>query len=94
MTITVTVRYHNILRRGAGVAEDTLHLPSTATVVAALDQLATDRAALRSLLFTDQGALESYVVVFRNGKLVPHEQLDAVLADGDQMMLFPAVSGG
>jgi MoaD family protein len=95
MDIVVNVRYHNILRRAAGVEVREISLPGGVSVRDALEALSADAdEALRSLLFTSEGDVVSYLVVFRNQKLVPHDRFDTRLADGDELKLFPAVSGG
>lgn len=94
MSIAVNIQYHNILRRGAGVDEERVLLPKGSSVADALGQLSTARTALRSLLFTKEGGVAPHVVVFRNRRLVPHDQFATELRDGDELKLFPAVSGG
>jgi molybdopterin converting factor small subunit len=94
VSIEVTIQYHNILRRGAGLNEEQMRLPAESSVADALEQLTATRASLRSLLFTAEGDLASHVVVFRNRRLVMHHQFDVLLVDGDELKLFPAVSGG
>jgi molybdopterin converting factor small subunit len=95
MSIAVTVQYHNILQRGAGLREERLDLGTDTSLQDLLDRVARTRgAALRSLLFTADGDVASHVVIFRNRKLVPRDQLDTKLTDGDEIKLFPAVSGG
>jgi MoaD family protein len=95
VSLAVTVQYYNIFRRAAGFDQQEVHLPGGASVRHALDRLAATAApTLRELLFTPEGEIVSHVVIFRNGKLVPHDQLHTELADGDQLKLFPAVSGG
>jgi molybdopterin converting factor small subunit len=95
VTIGVTIRYHNIFRHAAGSDAEHLHLPAGSTVGDALHQLCTIRCgALGNLLLTAEGDIASHVVVFRNRKLVTHDQFDATLADGDELKLFPAISGG
>jgi len=95
VSISVTVRYHNLLRRAAGVDAQDLSLPLSASVNDALDALAADaNTALLSLLFAADGTIVTYLVLFRNQKLVTHDQFDTELHDGDQLQLFPAVSGG
>jgi len=94
--ISVSVCYHNVLRRAAGVAATELSLPRGSSVRDALEALSTASTdALCSLLFTAEGSIVPYLVVFRNHKLVTHDQFDDTeLADGDELKLFPAVSGG
>ena len=95
LTITVNVRYHNLLRRAAGVDAQQLSLPGGSSVREALEALAADSSeALRSLLFTTGGKVVPYLVVFRNQKLVTHDRFGIELSDGDELKLFPAVSGG
>ena len=94
LIITVTIRYHNMLRHRAGVKQETITLPAS-TIPAALECLA-DRhdPHLRAMLFARDGRLSRHLVVFHNGKLAPPGQREIVLADGDELMLFPAISGG
>jgi sulfur-carrier protein len=94
VTIGVTIQYHNILRRGVGLDEERVRLPLGSSVADAVNHLSTTHAALRSLLFTAEGEVVSHLVVFRNYKLVTHEQFGASLEDGDELKLFPAISGG
>lgn len=95
MSPTVTVECYNIFRRAAGFDQQEVRLLDGASVRCVLDRLAaTSAPALRDLLFTPEGELLSYVVIFQNGKLVSHDELDTELADGDELKLFPAVSGG
>ena len=95
MSMSVTVRYHNLLRRAAGVEAQELSLPTGSSVDDALDTLATlAGSALLSLLFKADGTVVPYLVVFRNQKLVTHDNFDSTLSDGDELQLFPAVSGG
>lgn len=95
MTINVTFQYYNVLRRAAGVAEQEVCLATGSSLCDALEHLSrTSGATLRNLLFTAEGDMVSYVVVFRNKKLVTHDPFDTELADGDELKLFPAISGG
>jgi molybdopterin converting factor small subunit len=92
--ITVSVRYHNVLRQIAGRERETVTL-ATGTLHALLEQLAEAHGpALQTLLFGADGQVSAHLVVFRNQQLVPRAQSQLVLADGDDLMLFPAVSGG
>lgn len=95
MIIRVTIQYYNVLRRAAGFEEEAITLPSGSSVRDALVQLsAAASPALRDLLFTVEGEIVSHLVVFRNRKLVTHDRFDTELVDGDELKLFPAVSGG
>lgn len=94
MTIAVTIQYHNILRRATGFGQEDICLPQGSSVRDALNQLSKTHASLRSLLFTAKGDIASHVVVFRNHKLITHDQFGTQLADGDELKLFPAISGG
>ena len=94
-SIRVFVQYYNILRARAGVASETLDLPNGATLRELLNHLAEAHGpVLREVLFTREGAVQSHLVVFRNRELLPATDRDTVLADGDELMLFPAIAGG
>ena len=102
--ISVTVRYHNLLLRIAGVAGETISLPAGAPVPGpgtgaslhdALERLAQrHEPPLRKMLFEPEGDISPHLAIFCNRRLVRPDQHDAPLADGDELMLFPAVAGG
>ena len=93
--IQITVQFHNILRARAGIASETLDLPAGITLRELLQQVTeTHGPVLREVLFTAEGAVSSHLVVFRNRQLLPATDRDALLADGDELMLFPAIAGG
>ena len=95
VSIDITVRYHNLLRRAAGTGAQELSLPKGSSVADALDALAAvSSSALVSLLYGADGSVVPYLVLFRNQKLVTHDQFGMELDDGDELQLFPAVSGG
>ncbi|GAA0645769.1 ubiquitin-like small modifier protein 1 [Salarchaeum japonicum] len=64
----------------------------TPTVGAALDALLADRPALEDRVLDDDGRLHDHINVLRNG--APVDDLDATVEDGDELALFPPVSGG
>jgi len=93
--ITVWLNYHNILRRASGVEQETVGLPDGTSLYAALESAAERHGSpLRELLFGADGAIAPHLVVFRNGHLASGDAHTLLLADGDALMLFPAISGG
>ncbi len=93
--ITIGVRYHNMLRHRAGVAWETIELPADIELQRALEHLAARHGpALGEMLFAPDGGISSHLVVFVNQELVPPAQRTITLSDGDELMLFPAISGG
>jgi molybdopterin converting factor small subunit len=93
--IRVDVRYHNVLRRVAGVEQQRVILPDGTSLTAFLERLAERRGpGLREFLLTPEGDMAPSLVVFRNGQLVRRDQLGLILADGDELKLFPMISGG
>jgi len=93
--ISVTVRYHNLLLRIAGVAGETISLPAGASLHDALERLAQrHEPPLREMLFEPEGDISPHLAIFCNRRLVRPDQHDAPLADGDELMLFPAIAGG
>ncbi len=93
--ITITVRYHNLLRRMTGVKEETITLPVGASLRDALEHLAQRHGpALQEMLFEPDGGISLHLVVFRDQQLVLPDQHDTPLTDGEELMLFPAIAGG
>lgn len=92
--VTVRVRYHNMLRRITGVGHETLTIPQ-ARLMVLLEALADRHGPqLRAMLFAVEGDISSHLVIFCNERLVSHDKRDLKLHDGDELMLFPAISGG
>jgi MoaD family protein len=92
--IVVRVRYFNVLADYAGTKRAEVAVPIGATLRALLNHLIEvnpepfRRALSRGEVFT------SYLRVFRNERVVAPKDFDTPLADGDEVMLFPAVAGG
>jgi MoaD family protein len=93
--ITVTVHYYNMLRHHTGLASERLELPEGTEVLAVIRRLA-DRygPAFAELLLSPSGGLAAHLVVFVNQQLVCPAKHVPPLADGDELKLFPAISGG
>lgn len=79
----VTVRYFAAHRDSAGVAEEQMEVPDGTTVGDLLDRLVAIHPRLGELL--------ADTVVSVNRGVGAH---DIVLADGDDVALFPPISGG
>jgi molybdopterin synthase sulfur carrier subunit len=62
-----------------------------ATVADALDALLSGRPALRERVLDGDGDLEPHVNVLRNGE---NADLGDPVSEGDELALFPPVSGG
>ena len=93
--ISVSISYHNMLRRRTGVERENIQLPDGTPLYGALEKVA-DRYGphLREMLFAPEGTVANYLVVFHNGQLSRQDARTVQLADGDELMLFPAISGG
>ena len=93
--ITVSVRYHNILRNRAGLEQESLALPQGNGTGEAIHRLAERHGpGLATMLLSPEGGLSAHLVVFLNGQLVFPEKQPLPLADGDELKLFPTISGG
>lgn len=93
--MTIHVRYHNILQRAAGTEHETIELPAGASIAEAVKHVANHHGMpLREMLLGPEGNVASYLVIFHNGQLVEQKHLQLSLADGDELMLFLAISGG
>jgi molybdopterin synthase sulfur carrier subunit len=79
----------------AGDREIRVDVGPDATVSDALDELFEARPALRDRVLDDSGAVADHINVLRNGENVQTaDGLETTLADGDELALFPPVSGG
>ncbi len=65
------------------------------TVRAALEQLERDHPALYRCVCDETGAVRRHVNLFVNNDFLQYRSgLDTLLATGDVLTIFPAVSGG
>jgi molybdopterin converting factor small subunit len=90
---TVTIRIGSALRTWSGVASDVS--VSAASVRAALGEIAVRHPALYRGICDETGAVRRHVNLFVNTDHIrDREGLDTRLAPGDELTVFPAVSGG
>ncbi|QFU81632.1 ubiquitin-like small modifier protein 1 [Natronorubrum aibiense] len=84
------------LAEHAGTKHATVDAAAGDTVGDALEELLDDRPALEERVLDDDGDLRSQINVLRNGTnvLVEEDGLETVLEGGDELALFPPVSGG
>ena len=84
------------LAERAGDKHVTVEAAAGDTVGDALEELLADRSDLEARVLDDDGELRSQINVLRNGTnvLVEEEGLETELEDGDELALFPPVSGG
>lgn len=81
------------LAETAGDRRISVDVSADGTVGDALDALLDERPALRERILDDAGELHSHVNVLRNGANLQNG-LGTELESGDELALFPPVSGG
>jgi len=93
--ISVTVHYRNILRQRAGMDHENLELPNGVDVSIAVRRLAGRHGpGLAEMLLSPAGEVSHHLVIFVNRQRVLPGQHSVSLAGGDEIVLFPTISGG
>jgi molybdopterin converting factor small subunit len=93
--IEVRVRLYGILRDMAGRAEECLAVDPGITLCALVTGPLAERfPKMRPALLTADGAMSPHLVCFHNANLLTAQGADVALDDGDEIRVFPAISGG
>lgn len=82
------------LRDAAGDRHVDVDVAPGASVEEALSALLSDRPALRERVTDADGELEAHVNVYRNGEALDRDEFGTEVEAGDELALFPPVSGG
>lgn len=91
----ITAKYYNIIRDMAGKQEDTLEMTAGDSVAAALTVIAKHYGtAMEKLLLASSGEKSTYLSLFLNKRRLGNADLSETLAEGDELMLMPAIAGG
>jgi molybdopterin synthase sulfur carrier subunit len=93
LSMNIKVRAFARFREMLGSELD-LNLPEGSSVQALLDALASLNPRFGSEAFDCSGLLKDYVLLMKNRKRLDHGCMDEVLEDGDEVAVFPPVSGG
>jgi sulfur-carrier protein len=81
--------------RGLAGGHETVELPAAPTVGTALAALWARHPGLRDRIVDEQGVLRLHVNVFVGGESIRYSGgFDTPLADGAELFILPAVSGG
>jgi molybdopterin converting factor small subunit len=93
--VRIHIKYHNMLRRLTGVDMQALDLPAGCTVQTALEAISRQYGHhLHEMLFSPNGTVATHLVIFHNGQLTRDDPDGLLLSEGDELMLFPSISGG
>jgi molybdopterin converting factor small subunit len=90
--LRIRARYYNVVADQVGRRADERWVPDGSTIADLLRDLAAQHPALSRYAGADGRPSSKSFRLFRNGRIV----LDAgePLADGDQIRIFPIISGG
>ncbi len=92
--IKVNVRYFNLLATYAGVRQESLELAEGTTIRQLVAFLAGRHAGSFSEMVLPKGRLSPHLRIFCNESPINPDAMESILADGDTLLLFPAVAGG
>jgi len=92
--IKVHVRYFNILAAYAGTRQQLFELTEGTTILDLILQVSLSNSPTFQEVVLQDGAPSLHLRVFRNNHPVNNDCMRTTLADGDEILLFPAVAGG
>lgn len=92
--ITVKIRYFNLLATYAGGKQESLELDGDVTIRGLVSILAGRHPGAFSEMLLHDGQPSPHLRIFRNETPLNPQDLDLCLAEGDELLLFPAVAGG
>lgn len=95
-TVPMRIKLHYAAQIASAVGrqEEAIELPAASTAADALAALhAARNEALQRLVFAGDGTVLPAVIVCLNNRQLQSLH-DATLADGDELLLFSAISGG
>lgn len=92
--MTVKLRFFAKFRELLGT-DIPVPVPEGATIHSLVRDTARKNPEGHDAIFDESGAFHEFVIVMRNGKRVEHKDAAATLvADGDEIAVFPPVAGG
>ena len=93
-SLTIHVHFNSVLADYASTRQVDIKVPEGTTLEKFLKILAGQFTTTFKQVEGDLGKRHSFVRIFRNGELVSGENDQDLLKEGDDIRLFPAISGG
>ena len=93
-SLTVHVHYYSILADYVLAKDADVKVKQGTSVEEFLTYLTEVNPQAFKMIMMNGAKRASFVRVFRNGEFVAEENEQALVVDGDEFKLFPAISGG
>ena len=94
LSLTVHMHYYRVLADYVLTKDADVTVKHGTSVEEFLTYLAEANPQAFKMIMMNGTKRNSFVRVFRNGELVAEENEQALVVDGDEFKLFPAISGG